>query len=74
MSFAVFFPLLVFLSLQRTISGNVSCLITIETLKVGLVFPLIVSSCPLELIGRLRLLVVFLLEVRMDYFSFGIGG
>ena len=49
-------------------------LVTIETLKARVVFPLIVSSCPLELLGRLRLLVDFLLEVGLTYSSLGMGG
>ena len=73
MSFVVV-PLLVFLFLQWTISGNVSYLVTIETLKVGVVSSLIISSCPLELLRRLRLLVDFLLEVILTYSSLGMGG
>ena len=72
MSYVV--PLVVFFFLRWTISGNVSYIVTMETLKVGLVFPLIVFSCPLELLGRLRLLVAFLLEVRLTSSSFGMGG
>ena len=66
--------LLVLLFLQWTISGNVSYLVTMETLKVGVVFPLIVSSCPLEHLERLRLLVDFLIEFRLTCSSFGMGG
>ena len=57
--------LLVFLFLQWTIYGNVSYLVTMETLKVGVVFPMIVSSCRLEPLGRSGLLMDFLLEVRL---------
>ena len=72
MSYAI--PLLVFFFLQCIMSGNVSYLVTIETLKVGVVSSLIVSSCPLELIGRLRLLVDFLIEVILSSSSLGMGG
>ena len=65
--------IIVFLFLQWTISGNVSYLVTMETLEVGVVSSLIVYSCPLELIGRLRLLVAFLLEVILTSFCLGMG-
>ena len=71
MSFVV---LLVFLFPQWKIFDNVSYLVTMETLKVGIVFPLIVSSCPLEPLGRSGLLVAFLLEVRLNSSSFSMGG
>ena len=71
MSFVV---LLVFIFLPWTISGNVLYLVTMETLKVGVVFPLIVSSRPLEPIGRFLLPVALLLEVRLNSSSFGMGG
>ena len=71
MSFVV---LLVLFFLQWTTSGKVSYLVTIETLKVRVVSSMIVSSCPLELLGRLRLLVAFLLEVILTSSSLGMGG
>ena len=73
MSFVVVVPLLVFLSLQRTISGNVSYLITIETLKVGVVPLWETFSCSLEPSGRLRVLVVSLLEFGLTS-SLDMGG
>ena len=66
--------ILVLFFLQWIIVDNVSYLVTIETLKVGVVFPLIVSSYPLELLGRLRLIMAFLIEVRLNSSSFGMGG
>ena len=57
--------ILLFFFLQWTISGNVSYLVTIVTLKLGVVFCLIVLFSPLEPLGRSRLLVDFLLEVRL---------
>ena len=71
MSFVV---LLVFFFHQWTISGNFSYLVTMETLKVVVVFPLIVSSRPLEPLGRLRILMNFLLEFKLSSSSFGMGG
>ena len=71
MSFVV---LLVFFFIQWSISVNVSYLVTLETLKVGVVFPLIVSSFPFKPLGRSILLVAFLLEVRLTSSSFGMGG
>ena len=59
-----FVVLIVFFFLQWTVSGKVSCLVTTEKLKDGVVFPLIVSSCPLEILVRLGLLVDILLEFR----------
>ena len=74
MSFVVV-PLLVFLSLQRTISGNVSYLITMKTLKAGVVPLWNTFSCSLEPSERLRLLVVSLIEVGLtpSLLSMGIG-
>ena len=69
-----FVVILVLLFLQLTIFGNVYYLVTMETLKVGVVFPLVVFSCPLEPLGRSRLLMAFLLEVRLTSSSFGMGG
>ena len=74
MMYFVVVSLLLFFFLQWTISSNVSYLDTIETLKVGVVSSLIVSSCPLEILGRLRVLVAFILEVRLTSSSIGIGG
>ena len=62
---------LVFYFFQWKIYGNVPYLVTIETLKVGVVFPLILSSCPLELLGRFRLIASLLLEVRLNSSSLG---
>ena len=67
-------PLLVFFFLQRTISGNVSYLITIETLKVGVVPLWETFSCSLEPSGKLRILLVSLLEVGLTYSSLGMSG
>ena len=74
MSFVVVDPLLVILSLQRTISGNVSYLVTLKTLKAGVVLIGETFSCFLEPFGRLRLLVVSLLEVRLSPSSLGVSG
>ena len=73
MSFVVV-PLLVLFSLQRTISGNVSYLITMKTLNAGVVPLWETFSCSLEPSRRLRLLVVSLLEVGSTSSSLGMGG
>ena len=73
MSFVVVDLLLVLLFLQRTISGNVSYLITMKTLKAGVVLTWRTFSCSLDSSGRLRLLVVSLVEVRLTS-SFGMSG
>ena len=70
----LFFPLPVFLFFQRTISGNVSYLITIEILKVGVVPLWETFSCSLEPFVRLRILMVSLLEVGLNYSFLGMGG
>ena len=71
--FVVVDPVLILLLLYRTISGNVSYLVTMKTLKVGVVLIWKTFSCSLELSGRLRLFVVSLLEVGLTP-SLGMGG
>ena len=72
MSFVVV-PLLLLFFLQRTISSNVSYLTTIETLKVRVVPLWETFFCSLQPSGRLRLLVVSLLE-GLTSSSLGMGG
>ena len=72
--FVVVDLLLIFLSLHRTISGNVSYLITMKTLKDGIVPIGETFSFSLEPFGSLRLFVVSLLEVGLNSSSLGMSG
>ena len=74
MYFVVVDPLLIFLSLRRMISGNVSYIMTMKTMKVEVVLTWRTFSCYLDSFGRLRLLVVSLLEFRLTSYSFGMSG
>ena len=74
MSFVFVVPLLVFLSLQMTISSNVSYLVIMKTLKARVVLIGETFSCFLEPSGRSRLLVVSLIEVRLSPYSLGVSG
>ena len=67
-------PLLILLFLHRAISGNVSYLITMKTLKAGVVPLGETFSCLLELPGRLILPLVSLLEVGLISSSLGMSG
>ena len=68
-----FVPLLEILFLQRRISGNVSYLITMKTLKVEVVPFEETFSCLMELPGRL-ILPLSLIEFGLTSSSLGMSG
>ena len=74
MMYFVVVPILVFFFLKWKIYDNVSYLVTIETLKVGVLSSWIVSSYPFEILEMLRFLVAFLIEVILTYYSLIMGG
>ena len=61
--FVVVDPLSIFFPLYRTISGNVSYLVTMKTFKIKIVFKGRIFSYPLDSSGRMRLLEISSLEV-----------
>ena len=70
--FVVVDPLLILLLLYRTISDNVSYL-TMKTLKARVVFFSRIFPPSLDSSGRLRLLEVSSLEVRLNYSYLGVS-